>query len=552
MAAGRGIALTPGVHVGPVGRLLVAILNHYPRRASLSITSGYRPGRGSHHGGLTYKQSPTAALDIAGGGAARMRDVAKWLYGRFAKETVELIHTTPFASDRGFYVKNQRRHPGGGPYSPTTRREHRDHVHFATSKALALAILKKLEARKPAARAAGAATRSQVRAARAPETGKRSLSTRGARLIAEFEGLRRKLYNDPAGHCTIGIGHLVHRGACNGREPAEFKRGITTQRAYQLLKRDAKRMEAAVNGLGVPLNQNQFDALVSFTYNLGPGWTTQKTGIRDALRARRYRAVPREMRKWVKAGGRTLPGLVRRRKAEGRLFASGGGVPKPPKPAPRPPGVIKVADVQPGKTNPSVLVVQKALKRAVALDYSSGPRVFGPRTTKAYAAWQRRCRVPANGRPELKSLKMLGEKYGFKVKGSAAPPDKKRVPSPVPGRKVTTPYGKKGSWAAGYHTGDDYAAPPGTPVVAVRDGTIVWSKANNPSYGNWIGHRADNGRVYVYCHLSSRGVKLGQRVKAGQRIGRVGQTGRATGPHLHFEDHPPGPFEYGDDRRPKW
>ena len=117
---------------------------------------------------------------------------------------------------------------------------------------------------------------------------------------------------------------------------------------------------------------------------------------------------------------------------------------------------------------------------------------------------------------------------------------------------MTTPYGKRGSWAAGYHTGDDYAAPEGTPVVAVRDGKIVCSKANDPSYGNWIGHRADNGRVYVYCHLSSRGVKTGQKVKAGQRIGRVGQTGRATGPHLHFEDHPPGPFQYKEDRKPKW
>lgn len=554
MAAGRGVAIRPGVHVGPVGRLLVTIVNHYPRRSELSITSAYRPGARSHHRGLSYRSSPTAAVDIAAGNAAGMRDVAKWLY-QFAGNTVELIHSTPFASDRGFYVKEQKRYPGGGPYAAKTRREHRDHVHFATSKTLATKILRALEsgkgARPPAAamasRTARTAAAPAARASAAPA--KRRLSDRGAALIAEFEGLRKKLYNDPVGHCTIGIGHLVHKGRCNGSEPARFKKGITRKQAYALLKEDARRMEAAVNGLGVPLNQNQFDALVSFTYNLGPRWTTKNNGIRRALLARRYKDVPREMQKWAKAGGRRLPGLVRRRKAEGRFFAAGA----PSKPAPRPPGVVKLADVQPGKNNGRVLVVQKALKREVGLDYASGPGRFGPRTRKAYTAWQRECRLPATGTPEIESLKKLGDKHKFKVQGSAAPPPKDgRVKSPVPGRKVTTPYGKPGNWQAGYHTGDDYAAPAGAPVVAVRDGTIVWSKANNPSYGNWIGHRADNGRVYVYCHLSSRAVKTGQKVKAGQRIGRVGQTGKATGPHLHLEDHPAGDFRYGRGREPRW
>jgi lysozyme len=252
------------------------------------------------------------------------------------------------------------------------------------------------------------------------------LSKRGAQLISEFEGLRGRLYNDPAGHCTIGIGHLVHRGRCNGNEPGEFKRGITRNRAYQLLQADARRMENAVNGLGVPLNQNQFDALVSFTYNLGPGWTMQKTGIRDALRARRYKDVPREMKKWVKAGGRTLPGLVRRRNAEARLFMAAATPAPPPKPLPK---VIQPADVQPGDRNRSVLVVQQALRKAVGLDYSSGPGNFGPLTTKAYAQWQRKCGLPpasANRRPDARSLKMLGDRYGFTV-GHRAPP-----PRPAP------------------------------------------------------------------------------------------------------------------------
>jgi hypothetical protein len=181
-------------------------------------------------------------------------------------------------------------------------------------------------------------------------------------------------------------------------------------------------MAQAVNALGVPLNQNQFDALVSFTYNLGPGWTVQKTGIRDALKARRYRDVPREMKKWVKAGGKTLPGLVRRRNAEARLFAAPAGPPPRPRPLPK---VIDVARVQPGQRNPMVLVVQKALARAVGLDDATGPGTVGPRTRKAYAAWQRKSGVPANkatGKPDLASLTALGAKYGFSVRGARAAP----------------------------------------------------------------------------------------------------------------------------------
>jgi GH24 family phage-related lysozyme (muramidase) len=261
------------------------------------------------------------------------------------------------------------------------------------------------------------------------------LSQRGAKLIAEFEGLRTKLYEDPSGHCTIGIGHLVHKGRCNGSEPAEFKKGITPAQAYALLQRDADRMAKAVNALRIPLNQNQFDALVSFTYNMGPGWTGWNNNLRRLLSQRRYREVPKELMDWVHAGGKVLPGLVRRRKAEGRLFATPAG------PAPKP-GPVKVADVQPGKNNQSVLVVQQALARAVGLDYSSGPGNFGPRTARAYADWQRRCKLPTNGKPDAKSLKMLGDKYGFKVQ-SAAPPARRprRAPARTSERASSVSFG---------------------------------------------------------------------------------------------------------------
>jgi len=129
----------------------------------------------------------------------------------------------------------------------------------------------------------------------------------------------------------------------------------------------------------------------------------------------------------------------------------------------------------------------------------------------------------------------------------------KRVASPVPGRGVTYRYGVRNPrYAAGFHTGQDHAAPTGTPVVAVRSGTIRWSNNYGGAYGRWMGLDANNGRTYVYCHLSSRRFKAGTRVKAGQRIGRVGATGNVTGPHLHFEDHPRGPFRYAQVRKPRW
>ncbi len=153
--------------------------------------------------------------------------------------------------------------------------------------------------------------------------GPTKLSRKGASFIARFEGTVLTLYNDPAGHCTIGIGHLVHLGRCDGSEPAEFRTGITRRRALELLQGDAADVARAIRRhVTVPLNQPQFDALCSFGFNCGTGAIATSTLTRR-LNAGEYAAVPHELGRWVKAGGQTLPGLVRRRKAEGRLFARG-------------------------------------------------------------------------------------------------------------------------------------------------------------------------------------------------------------------------------------
>lgn len=156
-----------------------------------------------------------------------------------------------------------------------------------------------------------------------PFSGEMILSDQGVDFIKRFEGFRSALYDDPVGHCTIGYGTLVHRGNCNGSEPEEYKAGISEQRATELLKTEASEKAKGVRELvKVSLNQNQFDALVSFAYNVGIGAFTKSTLLRK-LNNGEFDAVPTELKKWVKAGGQTLPGLVRRRNEEAELFTNG-------------------------------------------------------------------------------------------------------------------------------------------------------------------------------------------------------------------------------------
>ena len=147
-----------------------------------------------------------------------------------------------------------------------------------------------------------------------------ALSKEGAAFIARFEGFRGQLYNDAAGHATIGYGHLVHHGPIDGSEPAEFRKGISQERALELLQADAANAAAEIaRSVKVPLEQHQFDALVSFAFNVGNGAFRESTLLR-LLNEGRYDAVEAQLARWNKAGGKTLQGLVNRRAAEAKLF----------------------------------------------------------------------------------------------------------------------------------------------------------------------------------------------------------------------------------------
>ena len=126
--------------------------------------------------------------------------------------------------------------------------------------------------------------------------------------------------------------------------------------------------------------------------------------------------------------------------------------------------------------------------------------------------------------------------------------------SPAPGKSVTTPFGKKGSWVAGYHTGADYACAIGSKVVTTRGG-VVKSANWGAAYGTHIvvESKDANGKTiqHLYAHLSKKVVSVGASVKGGQEIGKSGNTGRSTGPHLHYEERV-SPFGYSNHRKPQF
>jgi murein DD-endopeptidase MepM/ murein hydrolase activator NlpD len=116
--------------------------------------------------------------------------------------------------------------------------------------------------------------------------------------------------------------------------------------------------------------------------------------------------------------------------------------------------------------------------------------------------------------------------------------------SPVPGAVVGSPFGATGLWAR-YHTGLDFRAGQGTPIRAVQSGVVLFAGNKGNWAGNHVAIQHPDGGTSMSSHMSSMAVRSGESVRAGQVIGRVGQTGRAFGAHLHFEIYPRG-VRYGD------
>ena len=139
------------------------------------------------------------------------------------------------------------------------------------------------------------------------------ISNNGLELIKHFEGCVLNAYKCPAGVWTIGYGHT--KDVQPGDEWSE-------SHADHMLEVEMEEYEGYVNNsVTAPINQDQFDALVSWVYNLGGGNLNASTMLK-VLNAGQYEEVPAQMMRWNKAGGKTLDGLIRRREAESLLFES--------------------------------------------------------------------------------------------------------------------------------------------------------------------------------------------------------------------------------------
>ena len=130
--------------------------------------------------------------------------------------------------------------------------------------------------------------------------------------IKEFEGLRLEAYRDAAGVLTIGYGHT-------GPDISPGDK-ISRYWADELLRDDVERLGAEVRRLKVARTQGQFDALLSFAYNLGTDRLSRSTLLKTIRGGGSHSAIRREFMRWVYAGGKKLGGLERRRKWEAKRF----------------------------------------------------------------------------------------------------------------------------------------------------------------------------------------------------------------------------------------
>ena len=172
-------------------------------------------------------------------------------------------------------------------------------------------------------------------------------SQAGIDLIKSFEGLHLDAYRCPAGVLTIGYGHT------KGVRPGQ---SISEAEAERILKEDLERFERGVNeAVHIPIAQNEFDALVSLAFNIGRGAFASSTLVRKLNTGDRSGAAD-ELLRWVRGGGRVLPGLVRRREAEQALFLDSGNPSEPP---------FTVRDIQ--------QALNESINARLAVDGISGP-----------------------------------------------------------------------------------------------------------------------------------------------------------------------------------
>jgi lysozyme len=158
----------------------------------------------------------------------------------------------------------------------------------------------------------------------------RKVYTKGIELTKVSEGWVPRRYNDAAGYCTVGYGHLLKKKNCDGTgNEVEFLKGISEKRGEELLIQDMASAQATVQ-LSAPedLSNGQFAALVDFTFNAG-GANFKSSTLLKVVKQNKFDAVPAQFRRWTFAGGSEFKGLKTRREEEIKLFFDGQPIPKP-------------------------------------------------------------------------------------------------------------------------------------------------------------------------------------------------------------------------------
>ncbi len=192
------------------------------------------------------------------------------------------------------------------------------------------------------------------------------VSKHGREFITAHEGEVLRVYLDPVGLPTMGVGHLL-----TDEEKSKYPVGsvITRGVSQEFLERDLRRFENAINNLvKVPLNQNQFDALVSFAFNVGEA-NFKRSSVLRHLNAGLYAKAAEALLAWNKSKGKVLAGLTRRREEERELFLQSSGADVPPV-AENPPSAV-LPDTSPmltPETLPDTVEVPKYTEIAAPKD----------------------------------------------------------------------------------------------------------------------------------------------------------------------------------------
>lgn len=151
----------------------------------------------------------------------------------------------------------------------------------------------------------------------------RPIPSMGLAATKKGEGWRNRLYNDVAGFCTIGYGHLIKRARCDGSEQADWQDGINEAEGEELLVKDMKDAQIAVMlAVTTKLTDTQYAALCDFVFNVGGG-AFRKSTLLKVVNAGQHDQVGNQLMRWSMAGGQPVPGLVNRRKHEIELYYHG-------------------------------------------------------------------------------------------------------------------------------------------------------------------------------------------------------------------------------------